>query len=227
MGNRQDACSTGNGELEKIVFYKLGKMAMNRRGRSLALGLVTLALLIGLDLGRVEARSSSPPAEFSVPSSAIAQIPRPTEVWPQVYQWLPDVPQENNYVLEETGEADADNTLVGRLVRYHFYVKRRPPNFRFDWKLTVADYLGANELMQESIYPGYESLKENPMEGDRQAIKSMTRDQRNALVDVLVEIFGGYTPEAENSSPATPPTPEPSTPRLPPLPQPGDADLLR
>jgi hypothetical protein len=140
---------------------------------------------------------------------------------------LPDLPLENNYVSAETGFAETENTLVGRLVRYHFYVKRRPPNFRFDWKLTVADYLGANELMQESIYPGYESLKENPMEGDRQAIKSMTRDVRNALVDVLVEIFGGYSPEEENSSPARQDISEPSTPRLPPLPQPGDADLLR
>ncbi len=207
----------------------VGKIAIHRRRRSLALGLVTLTLLIGLSAGRVEARSSSPPSlkEYSAPSSAIVQVPRPTEVWPQVYERLPDVPLENNYVSGETGEADAENTLVGRLVRYHFYVKRRPPNFRFDWKLTVADYLGANELMQESVYPGYESLKENPMEGDRQAIKSMTRDLRNALVDVLVEIFGGYTPEEENSSPPTPDISEPSTPRLPPLPQPGDADLLR
>jgi len=215
------------GNWKRLFFLQIGKVAMNRRRRSLALGLVTLTLLIGMDLGRVEARSSSPPAEFSVPSSVIAQVPRPTEVWPQVYERLPDVPLENNYVSEETGEADAENTLVGRLVRYHFYVKRRPPNFRFDWKLTVADYLGANELMRESVYPGYESLKENPMEGDRQAIKSMTRDQRNALVDVLVEIFGGYTPEEESPSPARPDISEPSTPRLPPLPQPGDADLLR
>ena len=194
---------------------------MNRRRRSLALGLVTLTLLIGAIAGRVEARSSSPSP------SAIAQVPRPTEIWPQVYEQLPDLPLENNYVSEDTGETEADNTLVGRLVRYHFYVKRRPPNFRFDWKLTLADYLGANELMQESTYPGYESLKENPMEGDREAIKSMTRDQRNALVGVLVEIFGGYILEEDNSTPARPDISEPSTPRLPPLPQPGDADLLR
>lgn len=195
-------------------------MTIKKRTRSLAVGLLTLTLLIGLSAWRVEARSSYPP-------SAIAQVPRPTEVWPQVYERLPDLPLENNYVSGETGEADTENTLVGRLVRYHFYVKRRPPNFRFDWKLTVADYLGVNEFMQESIYPGYESLKENPMEGDREAIKSMTRDQRNALVDVLVEIFGGYAPEEENSTPTRPDTPEPSTPKLPPLPQPGDADLLR
>lgn len=207
----------------------IGKIAVNRRRRSLALGLVTLTLLIGVSAGRVQARSSSPPPvrEFSAPSSAIVQAPRPTEVWPQVYERLPDLPLENNYVSGETGEAEAENTLVGRLIRYHFYVKRRPPNFRFDWKLTLADYLGANELMQESIYPGYELLKENPMEGDRLAIKGMSRELRNALVDVLVEIFGGYTPEEENSSPARPDISEPSTPQLPRLPEAGDADLLR
>ena len=166
--------------------------------------------------------------EMSAPPSAIVQLQRPTEIWPQVYQQLPDLPLENNYVSEDTGEADTDNTLVGRLVRYHFYVKGRPPNFRFDWKLTLADYLGANELMQESVYPGYESLRENPMEGDRQAIKNLTREQRNALIDVLVEIFGGKIAEEATSTPPTStPTPQPSTPRLPPLPQPGDADLLR
>ncbi|NEP41175.1 MAG: hypothetical protein F6K35_18895, partial [Okeania sp. SIO2H7] len=136
---------------------------------------------------------------MSAPPSVIVQLQRPTEIWPQVYQQLPDLPLENNYLSEDTGEADTDNTLVGRLVRYHFYVKGRPPNFRFDWKLTLADYLGANELMQESVYPGYESLRENPMEGDRQAIKNLTREQRNALIDVLVEIFGGKIAEEATS----------------------------
>lgn len=166
---------------------------MKKRKRSLALGLVTLTLLVWLGGGSLritslpgEARTNYLPGnqerppelarDLSAPSSAIVQLVRPTEVWPQIYEQLPDLPWENNYVSTETGEVEANNTLVGRLVRYHFYVKRRPPNFRFDWKLTLADYLGANELLQESVYPGYESLKENPMEGDRQAIQSLTRE---------------------------------------------------
>jgi len=217
---------------------------MNKRKRSLALGLVTLTLLVWLGFGSLritslpgEARTNSGPGnkerspefarDLSAPSSAIVQLVRPTEVWPQIYEQLPDLPLENNYVSTETGEVEANNTLVGRLVRYHFYVKRRPPNFRFDWKLTLADYLGANELLQESVYPGYESLKENPMEGDRQAIQSLTREERNALVDVLVNVFSGNNAEEPASTPPTTETPENSTPGLPPLPKAGDADLLR
>lgn len=215
---------------------------MKSRKRSLALGVISLTLLIGLVGGSLQITSTPGEARTIYPirrdgesrdgegpdRTAIVQLQRPAEVWPQVYEQLPDLPLENNYVSTDSGEEEVDNTLVGRLVRYHFYVKRRPPNFRFDWKLTLADYLGANELMQESTYPGYESLKENPMEGDRQAIKSMTREGRNALIEVLVGIFGGYTPEGETSSPPAPTkTPETSTPSLPPLPGPGDADLLK
>lgn len=217
---------------------------MKKRKRSLALGLASLTLLIWLGGGSLritsppgEARTNSWPGnqerppelarDFSASPSAIAQLVRPTEVWPQIYEQLPDLPWENNYVSRETGEVEADNTLVGRLVRYHFYVKRRPPNFRFDWKLTLADYLGANELVQESVYPGYESLKENPMVGDRQAIQSLTREERNALVDVLANIFSKKNAEEPTSTPPTTETPENSTPGLPALPKAGDANLLR
>lgn len=211
---------------------------MKSRKRSLALGVISLTVLIGLVGGNLHITSTPGQARtidllqsrdaVGPDPTAIVQLQRPTEIWPQVYEQLPDLPLENNYVSTESGEKKADNTLVGRLVRYHFYVKRRPPNFRFDWKLTFADYLGANELMQESTYPGYDSLKENPMEGDRQAIQSMTRAQRNALIDVLVGIFGGNTAGGQTSTPPTPTaTPQPSTPSLPPLPGPGDADLLK
>lgn len=217
---------------------------MKKRKRSLALGLVSLTLLIWLGAGNLritslpgEARTNSghgnqerPPElarDFAAPPSAIVQLVRPTEVWPQIYEQLPDLPLENHYVSKETGEVEADNTLVGRLVRYHFYVKGRPPNFRFDWKLTLADYLGANELLQEPVYPGYESLKENPMVGDRQAIQSLTREERNALVDVLVKIFSENNTEAPTSTPPTTETPKNSTPGLQPLPKAGDADLLK
>ncbi|MFM6050719.1 MAG: hypothetical protein ACKPA7_03580, partial [Sphaerospermopsis kisseleviana] len=68
-------------------------------------------------------------------------------------------------------------------------VKGRVPIYRFDWKLTLADYLNANEVIYEASYPGNDSLKQNPLEGDRTAIAKLTRNQRNKLVQVLVDIF--------------------------------------
>ncbi|MEB3340776.1 hypothetical protein [Okeania sp.] len=152
---------------------------------------------------------------------------RPTEVGPFVYEEMPDLPLENNYISQETGEVKTDDTLVSRLIRYHFYVKGRAPNYRFDWKLTLADYLGFNDYLELSVYPGNNSLTENPMKGDRQAVKNLTRSQRNALVDKLVEMFGGDPKppsipkiNQENNSGQ-------SVPRAPIVPQPGDADLLK
>ena len=162
---------------------------------------------------------------------AFAQLARPQDGWRQVYQSLPDFPRENQYVSKETGKVDPNNTLAARLIRYHLYVKSRPPNYRLDWKLTLADYLGANEYLVESVYPGYDSLRNNPMEGDRAAIKGLNRAGRDALVNVLVRIFNpnyGETP-----APTSPPTPTRSAapapnPRgIPKLPQPGDAQLLK
>ncbi|NES65644.1 MAG: hypothetical protein F6K24_10460 [Okeania sp. SIO2D1] len=152
---------------------------------------------------------------------------RPTEVWPFVYEKIPDLPLENNYISQETGEVDTEETLVSRLIRYHLYVKGRAPNYRFDWKLTLADYLGANDYLQSSVYPGNDSLTENPMEGDREAIQSLTRSQRETLVNRLVNIFNG-----DPNPPSIPDVYQRdnsgrSNPRAPIIPQPGDADLLR
>jgi hypothetical protein len=150
------------------------------------------------------------------------------DVAPQVYKHLPDLPQENHYVNKETGKVDSDNTLVKRLIRYHIYVKGRPPIYRLDWKLTMADYLGANEHMEQSQYPGADNLQQNPIEGDRAAISRLNRTQRDALVQVLVNIFN---PKSSNPTPApsaaTQPraTPKPSA-TSPASPQPGAAHLL-
>jgi hypothetical protein len=127
---------------------------------------------------------------------------RPDDVWPIVYQRLPDLPQENNYISKETGETATDNNLVRRLVQYHLYVKRRLPISHFEWKLTMADYLGLNELIDGDQYPGYDTLKSNPLTGDRTAIDGLSRSQRNALVDLLVLIFLG---EVNNPTPTISP----------------------
>ncbi len=120
---------------------------------------------------------------------AIAQRISPSDVWQQVYQKLPDFPKENKYISKETGKVAENNTLVGRLIQYHIYVKERSPSYRLDWKLTLADYLNANETMYDITYPGNDTLRENPIEGDRAAISKLTRSQRNTLVQALTNIF--------------------------------------
>ncbi|GAX43019.1 hypothetical protein NIES4075_40290 [Tolypothrix sp. NIES-4075] len=118
-----------------------------------------------------------------------AQRISPGEVWQKVYQQLPDFPRENKYVSKDTGKVAENNTLASRLLRYHVYVKERAPNYRLDWKLTLADYLGANEVMYVTTYPGNDTLRQNPLEGDKAAISRLNISQRNALVQVLVNIF--------------------------------------
>jgi hypothetical protein len=130
---------------------------------------------------------------------AIAQRISPGDVWQQVYQQLPDLPKENQYISKETGKVAENSTLISRLIQYHIYVKERTPSYRLDWKLTLADYLNANETMYDITYPGNDTLRTNPIEGDRAAISKLTRNQRNALVQVLTNIF-----TTNSSAPAQP-----------------------
>lgn len=206
------------------------------KSRAIRLALhLTIATLtaLGLFLWKAEVRDSG---VFKLSSSqpAMAQSFRPQDAWRQVYERLPNLPQENQYVSQETGEIASEDTLVSRLIRYHLYVKSRPPNYRLDWKLTMADYLGAHEFLVESQYPSGNTLQENPMESDRTAIQKLTRSQRDALVDVLVSIFNTNRAQTPTQTPSTSPSPSPSapppttsnSPAKPSLPQPGDAQLL-
>ncbi|MHC5725895.1 MAG: hypothetical protein ACYTXY_17515 [Nostoc sp.] len=156
---------------------------------------------------------------------AMAQRITPSDVWQQVYQQLPDLPRENKYISKENGKVAENNTLVNRLIRYHIYTKGRAPIYRLDWKLTLADYLGANEIMYDNSYPGNDSLRENPIEGDRKAITRLTRSQRDALVQVLVNIFNPTSQNPLPPSPNTAPSPTRSTPPQPP--QRRGAELLK
>lgn len=163
-------------------------------------------------------------AQQSLPSARVR------DAWKPVYQQLPDLPLENKYVSKETGKVDADSTLVDRLIRYHVYVKGRSPNYRLDWKLTIADYLGANEVIEEKGYPGANYLSQNPLEGDRAAVARLKRKQRDALVQSLVNVFNPTSsiPSADTQTlpqPSTTPSPAPK-PSLP-QPKPGDAELLK
>ncbi|MBD1885408.1 hypothetical protein [Microcoleus vaginatus] len=212
---------------------------MNRLKQGLSFLFVTLSVAIFtllswvLESGELSMSALEPSLLRSSESASVqrvAQESAPSQVrvqdaWKLVYEKLPDLPIENNYISQETGKVDPTNTLVGRLIRYHVFVKGRPPNYRFDWKLSLADYLGATpDYLVESVYPGKDVLRSNPMEQDRAAIQSLNRTQRDALVQALVDVFtensgGGRTQAGEK------PQGRSNSPQIP-QPQPGDAKLL-
>ncbi len=148
-----------------------------------------------------------------------------------VYQKLPYLPKENQYFRQETGEIDPEHTLVSRLIRYHQDFKKRSTRYRFDWKLTLADYLGINDAINPDNYPGKLSLKTNPVETDIKAIQSLKRHQRQELVDLLALLYKPQisTPATPSASPNVPATSK-SKPVVdlskPSLSKPGDAQLL-
>lgn len=189
-----------------------GLMVAGCLGAAIALGLT--ALLIG--------GPSVPPA--------LAQRYQPIRtdgVWQQVYQQVPDLPLENQYVSTETGKVATDNTLVGRFIRYHIYVKGRPPYYRLDWKISLADYLGLNEFMNEPEYPSGNRLRQNPMESDIAAIRKLTRSQRLQLVQALTDAFASQLPEpAMQAKPAPTVAPFPAAKPIRVF-GPGSADLLK
>jgi len=146
---------------------------------------------------------------------------RTNDMWQLVYQAMPELPLENQYTNLETGTIDDDYTLMRRLIRYHVYVKNRPPLFRLDWKLTLADYLtvtdpntgqlvSAHERINPGTYPGNDVLVGpivdsgndgepkplKPLDGDRAAIARLSLAQRNRLLDVLTTMFNPTYPEA-------------------------------
>lgn len=170
-------------------------------------------------------------------SSAIAQNPptvsnsssiRAEGAAAIVYQQLPYLPKENEYRRKETGEIDPEHTLISRFIRYNQDLKKRTNRYRFDWKLTLADYLGANETINPETYPGSLTLTTNPFETDVKAIQALNRRQRQELVDLLAFI---YKPQVTTQAPKIKPSPTPqSTPidesGKPSLAKPGDAQLL-
>ncbi len=173
--------------LEEIYRNSGFLMAMVKQHRvlhHLGLGFLTLTMVVGLSVTQIH----QPGFSFGT-SPALAQRVRIDGVWRKIYIELPDLPLENQYVNRETGKVDPDNTLVSRLIRYHVYVKGRPPFYRLDWKMTLADYLGVNGAMDEAIYPSADTLRKNPTEGDVAAINRLNRVQRDALVQALVDAF--------------------------------------
>lgn len=210
---------------------------LRQLSRLLLRAVLTMGLVIGL-----AALPAAPPnfdnlwvKSIHLPAAS-AQRFQIEEIWRRIYEEIPGIPLENEYVNEDTGNVSTDNTLLNRLIRYHIYVKGRPTAYRLDWKLTLADYLGVNERIEEETYPSGTSLRTNPIDGDKAAIGSLNRAQRDALVNALVNSFN---PNSQISEPTSTPSPSPSpsptvTPppanapsRFPPQPQPGDAQLLQ
>ncbi|MDX2100586.1 MAG: hypothetical protein SFW36_22640 [Leptolyngbyaceae cyanobacterium bins.59] len=189
-------------------------------------------LLLVLSLVMTLASQAQPQSASPREGSAAPALVSVTDAWQQVYRQLPNFPRENQYVNQTTGQPVPGNTLIGRMIRYHVYLKGRPPNYRLDWKLTLADYLGINEPMEDTRYPGSEVLQVNPIDGDRAVINKLNRAQREQLVQALVGVFtrpiDGSAPQAPTSVPVAPARPaNPSAPSgLPPRPKPGDAQLL-
>ena len=112
----------------------------------------------------------------------------PTAISARIYEQVPSLPLENQYVSSRTNRTAEDNTLVSRIIRYHLYNKERPTNFRFDWKLTIADYLGAFDRMSAGNYADY-GLRDNPLDDDVSAVQSLSREERDRLVDALYVAF--------------------------------------
>jgi hypothetical protein len=168
---------------------------------------------------------------FAPPS--VAQLASPTDAAQFVYKRVPTLAIENQYIRSENNKQAVESTLVSRMVQYHSSTKGRSPNYRLDWKITLADYLGLNEVIQPETYPGYAFLKKNPLESDRAVIQKLNASQRNALVQALVDAYGGSR-ATEAIKPSTPSVPQAKSkpapayrPTLNPLPAPGSANSLK
>lgn len=209
-------------ELKKLISKQF------RRYQWIVLTVLTITLCLfthsfpffGENLGEIGGQSNR------LYGGVLAQTLTPEVVSEEVYKKIPDFPLENNYINIESQQVASENTLITRVVRYHQYIKSRPTIYRLDWKLTLADYLGKNEIIDENRYPNT-TLTENPLEKDKKIIQSLTRQQRDELVNVLVNI---YNPQVDsNNTPKLPQNQETKPTNNSPsfqLPRQGGADLL-
>jgi hypothetical protein len=173
---------------------------------------------------------SSATALFFAPVS-FAQLSSPPDVAKFVYQRVPTLALENQYIRTDSNKQAVESTLVSRIVQYHNSVKGRSPLHRIDWKTTLADYLGIHEVIQPETYPGYAFLKKNPLESDLASVQKLNAAQRNALVQSLVEAFTGNQAASgvvKTPAPVPQAKPEPTyRPVLTPLAVPGSAGSLK
>ncbi|MEC4986285.1 MAG: hypothetical protein SAK42_19475, partial [Oscillatoria sp. PMC 1076.18] len=190
---------------QKLFFVKLVTVFLNKKARAKLIIALLSAILLSF-YGKQLTQIAIQPA--------VAQFVEPARIATIIYERFPEIPSENQYLRLETGEVDTDNTFLSRLLSYHLYVKSRSPNFRLDWKLTIADYLEAHEYIYPNQYPGYNSLQTNPLAGDRAILENMTRKERDRLINNLVSVFNpnATNNNSNNSTPpiTTEPTPQPT-----------------
>lgn len=154
---------------------------MQRWQRQLALFcLITGLSYLGMVLPRVDILGGRSPLQ-----PVMAQSAQRRAIAASVYTLLPEFPLENHYLSTETGVVDEGNTLVYRLIQYHQNVQSRPLTSRFDWKLTLADYMGVNEWIDEDRYPD-RFLQSNPFHQDVEVIRSLNRQQREELTQAVL-----------------------------------------
>ena len=118
---------------------------------------------------------------------ANAGIVRTAEIAQKIYIELPEIPLENQYFNQKLKKIDPNNTLINRILRYHAFNKGRPADMRLDWKLTLADYLGANDIIDPATYPSHDVLSKNPLDKDRAVVNALTRSMRDQLIDRLIQ----------------------------------------
>lgn len=211
--------------------WRLGRRSLGRSALHRWFWAVGLALLACA--GPIAAPSLAARLNFVGVQVPLAQTTTPRnlppsmiDLWRKAYEIMPELPREDGYTNRETKQRDLNSTLLSRLVRYHIYSKGRSPFYRLDWKITLADYLGAHQFLDEDSYPGAERLTENPLKGDLAVIRGLSRRQRDRLVTVLASL---YNPRAAEPEPTATdrPKPEPTPESRPVNPPPGGADLLR
>ncbi len=164
----------------------------------------------------------------------LREIPRITET---VYAAMPNLPRLDQF-RTSSGES-LETSFVRRLLLYHMRSEGRSLQSRLDWKLTFADYLGINVTMFAQQYPGADQFSENPYNADLDALRALSRAEREQLLAILLEAveFNGIVNSLDVAS-IDPDLPspfavlEPDTPVATPpavieLPAGGGADLLR
>ena len=132
---------------------------------------------------------ADPPGTRLAAQPVLSQSAERRAIATTVYDGLPDFPRANHYLHSETGDVASGNTLIYRLIQYHNRVQSRPLTSRFDWKLTLADYMGANEWMDEERYPD-RFLQSNPFHHDIEIIRGLNRQQREELIQALLQVLG-------------------------------------
>ncbi len=201
----------------------------SRSSQRRSAGAIVLAVLLCLIIGL-----NSNPSPATAQGSRLRQL-RPQEILVEASKQLTFIRPDNQYVDRQTKKIRPESTALARLIEYHVYGRGRSPLYRLDWKLTLADYLGAFELMDDDSYPGANQFVRNPVTTDRLQVRSWSRSQREQVVNTLTALYNpnSLKPAAPlvfpNPNPA-PPRPEPSPPKEPlnrPLPQTGDADRLK